>query len=108
MHAAAHITGGGFPDNVGRAVPDDLAAEIDLGAWSAGPVFSWLHSLGVRPAEMLSTFNCGLGMVVVMDPAHVEKNLAVVKKGGLEAYVVGEVKPRGDGAAVRYQGELRL
>ena len=108
VHAAAHITGGGFPDNVGRAVPDDLAAEIDLGAWSAGPVFSWLHSLGVKPAEMLNTFNCGLGMVVAMDPAHVEKNLAVVQKGGLEAHVVGEVKPRGDGAAVRYRGELRL
>jgi phosphoribosylformylglycinamidine cyclo-ligase len=108
VHAAAHITGGGFPDNVGRAVPDDLAAEIDLGAWSPGPVFSWLHSLGVRPAEMLNTFNCGLGMVVVMDPAHVEKNLASIKKSGLEARAVGDVKPRGDGAAVRYRGELRL
>jgi phosphoribosylformylglycinamidine cyclo-ligase len=89
-------------------VPDDLAAEIDLGAWSAGPVFSWLHSLGVRRAEMLNTFNCGLGMVVAMDPAHVEKNLAVVQKAALEARVVGEAKPRGDGAAVRYRGELRL
>ena len=43
-----------------------------------------------------------------MDSAHVEKNLAVVKEGGLEAHVVGEVTPRGDGAAVRYRGELRL
>ena len=108
VHAAAHITGGGFPDNVGRAVPGELAAELDLGAWSAGPVFSWLHSLGVRPGEMLNTFNCGLGMVVLMDSAHVEKNLAVIQKSGLEAHVVGEVKPRGDGAAVRYRGELRL
>jgi phosphoribosylformylglycinamidine cyclo-ligase len=108
VHAAAHITGGGFPDNVGRAVPDDLAADLDLGAWSAGPVFSWLHSLGVRHAEMLRTFNCGLGMIVVMDPACVESGLAVVKKAGLEAHVIGRVKPRGDGAAVSYRGELRL
>jgi phosphoribosylaminoimidazole synthetase len=108
VHAAAHITGGGFPDNVGRALPDDLAAEIDLGAWSVGPVFSWLHSLGVRPAEMLNTFNCGLGMVVATDPAHVEKNLAIVQKNDLEAWVIGEVTARGDGAAVRYRGELRL
>jgi phosphoribosylformylglycinamidine cyclo-ligase len=57
---------------------------------------------------MLNTFNCGLGMVVVMDPAHVEKNLASIKKSGLEARAVGDVKPRGDGAAVRYRGELRL
>jgi len=108
VHAAAHITGGGFPDNVGRAVPAHLTAEMDLGAWSAGPVFSWLHSLGVRPAEMLNTFNCGLGMVVVMDPTHVEKNLALIQEGGLEARVVGAVTPRGEGAAVRYRGELRL
>jgi phosphoribosylformylglycinamidine cyclo-ligase len=108
VHAAAHITGGGFPDNVGRALPDGLAAEIDLGAWSVGPVFSWLHSLGVRPAEMLNTFNCGLGMVVAVDPAHVEKSLAIVQKNALEAWVIGEVTARGDGAAVRYRGELRL
>ena len=108
VHAAAHITGGGFPDNVGRAMPDGLAAEIDLGAWSVSPVFSWLYSLGVRPAEMLSTFNCGLGMVLAIDAAHVEKNLAVVAKTGLEACVVGEVVPRGAGAAVRYRGELKL
>jgi hypothetical protein len=47
-------------------------------------------------------------MVVAMDPAHVEKNLALVKKSGLEAHAVGGVSPRGDGAAVRYRGELRL
>jgi phosphoribosylformylglycinamidine cyclo-ligase len=75
---------------------------------SAGPVFSWLHSLGVRPAEMLNTFNCGLGMIVAMEPAHVEKNLAVVQKSTLEARVIGQVTARGDGAAVRYRGELRL
>ena len=57
---------------------------------------------------MLNTFNCGLGMVVAMDPAHVEKNILVIQKAGLEAHVVGEVMPRGDGAAVRYRGELKL
>ena len=92
VHAAAHITGGGFPDNVGRAIPDDLAAEIDLDAWSAGPVYTWLHSLGVSAKEMLNTFNCGLGMVVAIDPAHVEQSLAVVEKNGLEARVVGDVR----------------
>jgi phosphoribosylformylglycinamidine cyclo-ligase len=108
VHAAAHITGGGFPDNVGRAMPDGLTAEIDLGAWPPGPVFSWLHSLGVRKAEMLKTFNCGLGMVIAMDPAHVEKNMAIIAKAELETRVVGEVVARGEGEAVRYRGELQL
>jgi len=108
VHAAAHITGGGFPDNVGRAVPHHLAAEIDLGSWPTGPVYRWLHSLGVRRRELLNTFNCGLGMVLAMDPAHVEKSIAIVNENGLEACVVGEVTARGEGEAVRYRGELRL
>jgi phosphoribosylformylglycinamidine cyclo-ligase len=108
MHAAAHITGGGFPDNVGRAVPEGLAAELDLDSWSTGPVIKWLHSLGVAHDELLSTFNCGLGMVVAMDPAHVQKNLGVIKDHGHEGQVVGRVLPRGDGDAVRYRGSLRL
>ena len=108
MHAAAHLTGGGFPANVGRAVPDGLAAILDLESWEPGPVYEWLRSLGVKPPEMLDTFNCGLGMVVAMAPEHVEKNLAVIAKHKLEGVVVGKVVPRGDGAAVRYEGELRL
>ena len=108
VHAAAHITGGGFPDNVGRAVPGASAAQIDLGSWSPPPVYRWLHALGVSPAEMLNTFNCGLGMVLAVDVAHVQTHLASIEKSGLEACVVGEVVPRGDGPAVRYRGELRL
>lgn len=108
VHAAAHITGGGFPDNLGRAVPGGLAAEIDLGSWTPGPVFSWLRSLGVGPAEMLNTFNCGIGMVLAVDPAHLDKNLAVIAEAGMEASVVGRVAPRADGPAVRYRGELQL
>jgi phosphoribosylformylglycinamidine cyclo-ligase len=108
VHAAAHITGGGFPDNVGRAVPDHLAAVLDLGSWDPGPVFEWIHSLGVKRSEMLDTFNCGLGMVVAMDPEHSEKNIAAIAKHKLDATVVGTVVPRNGGAAVRYEGELKL
>lgn len=108
VHAAAHITGGGFPDNLGRAVPDALAAEIDLDAWQPGPLFAWLHGLGVAAAEMLDTFNCGLGMVVVMAPEQVQTNLAVIARGGHEAAVVGRVVARAEGPAVRYRGALQL
>jgi phosphoribosylformylglycinamidine cyclo-ligase len=108
VHAAAHITGGGFPDNVGRAVPDDLAAVIDLESWTPSPLFGWLHGLGVKRRELLRTFNCGLGMVVIMDAEHVEKNLAIVEKAEFSARPVGRVVARGDGDAVRYTGELRV
>jgi phosphoribosylformylglycinamidine cyclo-ligase len=108
VHAAAHITGGGFPDNVGRAVPEGLAAEIDLGAWTPGPEYVWLHGLGVKRDELLRTFNCGLGMVVAVAGDHVERLLDVIARGGFGARVVGAVEPRGDGEAVRYQGELKL
>lgn len=108
VHAAAHITGGGFPDNVGRAVPDHLAAVIDLESWTPSPLFAWLHGLGVETPELLKTFNCGLGMIVAMDPAHAEKDIAVLAKAELGARVVGEVVARGAGDAVRYRGELRI
>ena len=108
VRAAAHITGGGFPDNVGRAVPDGLAAVIDLESWTPSPLFGWLHGLGVERSELLRTFNCGLGMVVVMDPAHVEKNIAIIEQAEFSARAVGTVVKRGDGEAVRYTGELRV
>jgi len=108
VHAAAHITGGGFPDNVGRALPPELAAVIDLESWTPSPLFGWLHGLGVHRPELLKTFNCGLGMVLVMDPEHVQKNLAILARGGFASRVVGGVELRGDGPAVRYEGELRV
>jgi phosphoribosylformylglycinamidine cyclo-ligase len=108
VHAAAHVTGGGFPDNVSRALPKGLAAELDLSAWQPPPVFAWLHGLGVAHDELLRTFNCGLGMVVVMDAEHVAKNLTVIEKAGQTARVVGTVAPRDGGGAVRYRGALGL
>jgi phosphoribosylaminoimidazole (AIR) synthetase len=108
VHAAAHITGGGFPDNVGRAVPADLAAVIDLETWWPSPLFGWLHGLGVERAELLRTFNCGLGLVVVVDPAYAEQAIAFAEEAEFGTRVVGEVVRRGDGDAVRYSGELRV
>ena len=108
VHAAAHNTGGGFPENVGRAVPDGLAAEIDLSTWIPAPVFSWINGLGVSADEMLNTFNCGLGMIVVLPRSDVAAALRVIAKAGIDARAIGEVTARGDGPAVRYRGELCL
>ncbi|MEZ5125868.1 MAG: phosphoribosylformylglycinamidine cyclo-ligase [Thermoleophilia bacterium] len=108
VHAAAHITGGGFPDNIGRAVPDDLCAVLDLASWVPPRVYTWLHSLGVEPREMLNTFNCGLGMVVVVDPAYVERHLALLDGAGIGARAVGAVASRSGGSAVQYRRALQL
>ncbi len=108
VHAAAHITGGGFPDNVGRAVPDGLAAEIDLGTWTPGPEFVWLHGLGVGHDELLRTFNCGIGVVLAVEAAACDRLLELIRRSGHGARVIGSVVPRNEGPAVRYRGRLAL
>ena len=107
VHAAAHITGGGFPDNVGRALPDGLTASLDLASWTLPPVFAWLREAGVDDEGLLSTFNCGIGMVVVLPPDQAALALEVCARRGTTARVVGEVVPRQAGAAaVGYRGTL--
>ena len=104
VKALAHITGGGLTDNIPRVLPDSLAAEIDLGAIALPPVFAWLQREGaIDSDEMLRTFNCGVGMVLVTAPKDVERVLAQL---GGDATIIGALVPRGDGAPVRYKGKL--
>ena len=107
VHAAAHITGGGFPDNVGRILPDALAAEIDLASWTPGPEFVWLHGLGVAADEMLNTFNCGLGMVLAVAEAEAPRLVDLTCRAGHDVRVVGRIVAR-SGGGVRYRGALAL
>ena len=96
LHGAAHITGGGLPGNVPRALPAGMAAEIDAGAWTPQPVFRWLSRMGgVAADEMLRVFNCGVGMVLVVPdgPAALE-HLAGL---GEQAVVIGHVVARAGG-----------
>jgi phosphoribosylformylglycinamidine cyclo-ligase len=106
VHAAAHVTGGGFPDNLGRAVPAELAIEVDLDSWELPGVFTWLREAGVDDNEMLGTFNCGVGMVVIVPADEVPGALDVLQRGGHASWVVGQVLARGGGPAVRYRGSL--
>ncbi len=106
--ALAHVTGGGFPDNLPRALPENLAVRLDLAAFAVPPVFSWLAGAGpVGEAEMLRTFNCGIGMVAFARRAGAEAAAAALSAAGLAPVEIGRLVSR-DGAGVVMEGRLRL
>ena len=110
IKALAHITGGGFPENIPRVLPKHLAAEIDLDAVKAPAVFSWLAKTGgVAATEMLRTFNCGVGMIAVVPAEKVEAVSAVLAREGESVFPLGRMVARGEGdAGTIYKGTLAL
>ncbi len=108
IKALAHITGGGFPDNIPRVLPKDYAAELDLAAIDVPPVFSWLSKAGgVAPEEMMRTFNCGIGMVIVVASGQAAQVAAVLQQAGETVMPVGRIVPRHD-VGVIYRGAIGL
>ncbi|MDW5318134.1 phosphoribosylformylglycinamidine cyclo-ligase [Rhizobium sp. PL01] len=110
LKALAHITGGGFPENIPRVLPKHLAAEIDLAAIQAPAVFSWLAKTGgVAQNEMLRTFNCGVGMIVVVAAEDADTVTSVLKAEGETVFALGRMVAREEGAAgTIYKGTLAL
>ena len=106
VKALAHITGGGLLENIPRVIPKHLAAEIDLGAIEVPPVFRWL-ARPVAEAEMLRTFNCGIGMMLVVDPAQAENVRSVLEARGETVTTLGLIAAR-DKSAVVFRGNLDL
>ncbi|OJX99435.1 MAG: phosphoribosylformylglycinamidine cyclo-ligase [Rhizobiales bacterium 63-22] len=108
IKALAHITGGGFPDNIPRVLPDTLSAEIDLDAITVPPVFSWLAKTGgVEAKEMLRTFNCGIGMIAVVTPDKAAEAEAVLAAEGEQVVRLGRMVAR-QHEGVTYKGRLAL
>ena len=108
IRALAHITGGGFPENLPRVLPPSLAVEIDLTAFTPPPVFAWLAKTGgVAEAEMLRTFNCGIGMVAFIAGEREQEALAALGAQGLAPRRIGVIKARRD-AGVEFSGKLAL
>lgn len=108
IKALAHITGGGFPDNIPRVLPADFAAEVDLEAIDVPPVFSWLaRTGGVAADEMMRTFNCGIGMVTVVARGQAAQVAAVLQEAGETVTPIGRIVPRRD-AGVIYRGSIAL
>ena len=106
IKAMAHITGGGFTENIPRVLPETLAAEIDLSDIDLPPVFTWLQQAGnISDSEMLKTFNCGIGMVCVAEEATLEPLIELLTASGENAIVIGRVCKR-SGDPVTYRGSL--
>jgi phosphoribosylformylglycinamidine cyclo-ligase len=117
VKAVAHITGGGLCENLPRILPQALAAHVDLQAWRPPEVFGWLQQAGkLEDAEMLRTFNCGIGLVVVVARAAVPAVMAAFTAAGEAPVLIGAVEPgrgikarakgKGDAEAVRFSGGL--
>ena len=108
VHAVAHITGGGLPGNLPRMLPDGLGAVLEPGGWQLPPVFRWLHEAGeIDVPEMLKTFNCGIGLVLVVPPAgEAAVRAALAEAGEGEVFRLGTVQPVAgrDSERVRWQG----
>jgi phosphoribosylformylglycinamidine cyclo-ligase len=106
--ALAHVTGGGFPENLPRVLPEDLAVELDLDTFAPPPVFAWLaRTGGVSETEMLRTFNCGFGMVVFASAAAADRVVAALAAEDLAPVRIGRLAARA-GERVVMRGRLKL
>ncbi len=103
IKGVAHITGGGFIENIPRMYSDDLAAKIDTASWNVPPIFDVIEKAGkVAHAEMFNVFNMGIGMVLAVDESKAEEALSTLSENNETAYVIGKMVERGN-AAVELQ-----
>ncbi|HEX5485053.1 phosphoribosylformylglycinamidine cyclo-ligase [Limnobacter sp.] len=98
--ALAHITGGGLVENIPRVLPEGMTAELNRSAWPESDLFKWLQSNGQVPFdEMNRVFNCGIGMVIVVDAQQADQAMAILKAEGEQVYRIGQVRPSRAGEA---------
>lgn len=105
----AHITGGGFYDNIPRVLPTAVAAEIDFGSWPVGPVFQWLKEQGkLSWQEMLQIFNCGIGFVIILPDIQVEETISRIKAFDLQAWRIGKIGHRSKDLQGNWQEQVEI
>jgi phosphoribosylaminoimidazole synthetase len=96
IHGMAHITGGGFTENIPRVLPKNCAVEMDCAAWTLPPLFQWLAKAGdLGINDLADTFNCGIGMIVICDAAQADALKASFESSGETVYEVGTIVERG-------------
>ena len=92
IHGMAHITGGGLTENIPRSLPQDLSAEISLASWELPEIFIWLQERGsISNDDLLRIFNCGIGMVLLVDESISEEIKSDIKDNGFDCYNIGRV-----------------
>ena len=105
LHALAHITGGGLTENIPRVIPSGLCAEIDLATWRLPEVFCWLRDQAdLEQQELLRTFNCGIGMVIVAAAADAAAVTAALNAAGETVYEIGVIRHADE--AICFRGRL--
>ncbi|EAC4043085.1 phosphoribosylformylglycinamidine cyclo-ligase [Listeria monocytogenes] len=101
VHGITHVTGGGFVENLPRMLTNDLAVKVELGSWPVLPIFEVMKKYGqLNEMEMYEIFNMGIGMVLAVAKADVERTLEVLVQNGEAAYVIGEVTTRENDAVI--------
>lgn len=96
----AHITGGGITENIPRVLPAGLTAEIKASSWTLPPLFQWLQAQGnILPSELYKTFNCGIGMAVIVAKEHVAQAKQLLEASGETVYEIGLVRSQAAGEA---------
>lgn len=108
VEAMAHVTGSGMPGNLPRVYPSNLVASIDTTTWDPPAVFKWVAKAGpVETNEMLNTFNCGIGMILIVKKENVDKVLKLLAATDVQAVKIGVMRKRvGDEAQVEFLGNL--
>ncbi len=103
LKALSHITGGGLLENIPRVLPTNSCAQIDLSSWAKPEIFNWLQQNGnVEDNEMYKTFNCGVGMVLVVSAEELQLALDVLKNSGEDAWHLGEIIESNNDAQVSF------
>ncbi len=102
VRGAAHITGGGLSDNIPRVLADGLEVVLGRRNWHRDPVFDWLQQHGrIEKSEMYRTFNCGIGMVVIVAPDQANAAISLLNSRGETAQLIGEVRKGGHGVVIQ-------
>ena len=91
IKSCSHITGGGITENLPRSLTKNVQAQIDLGVWNVPEIFKWIHSYGVTQSEMLRTFNCGFGMIVILEKSKLKSFDKTMKKYKLKYCNIGKL-----------------
>ncbi len=103
LKALSHITGGGLLENIPRVIPENACAHINQSSWQMPAIFNWLQEKGnVKQMEMYRTFNCGVGMVLVVGEEELDKALILLKQLGENAWHIGQIKEQTDGQQVSF------